>query len=624
MSCKTVVLLAWLVASCANNSPSPDTRSPRPGLNGLEAKRESVNTKVTPATAKTSSSSTQGTSNSVATTDDSVATIDDTTSDDSTTTVDDVVATPSSSATPTPSNSTAPTPSNSAAPTVSNNPTPFPSNSTAPTPSNSATPTASNSAAPTATPSNSPAPTVQIQLFNRIPVQTTVAAGTRTIKFAAQRITFLANEALSNIYFAQNFGFTEKKFVLEGAGSTSTILDFTQSVGIAIPITGDGIQFQVKNLAMEGRWQGLTAANLPLRYSSDAWYQLWSGWNKAILVRADQGTVTTRPKAIVGPDVKITGFYYGVTAEEAADADVNNVAVYNAGDAAYFAYYGGRLNVVDSSAERSADLTKGLGHGFVAETLYYESSFDTNKAYKIRSCRQSPSDPDPTISPYLSVHQCLANLGRSVPDAFRSQIITRNSYSNLHLYAGFVANLGATIEATYSRASNAIAKDEYGNPLMYLSDNNLSSPQPFAAGAYDAGSGFVSRYGSRMTLTGSYAFNNLIGFLAWANAEIGARETRSWNNSYFGYHATRSGRIDAVNSGSFGRYQKYGYGVDVNDSTIRVDSAKIGAAVPSFCLSTVTPCPDTILPEAITGMSTTSQIRQSTQIENVLGFFYVQ
>lgn len=368
--------------------------------------------------------------------------------------------------------------------------------------------------------------------------------------------------------------------IVEGDSKNTTLLNANNpnfySLGFYLKSSSatDSKFLYMRNLSITGGYSGYTdyTTKTPNRYTSSAQYK----WQKAIWVFGENS------HAFVS-NVNISGFYYGLTAEEFGDAVAENVFVTKSGDGGFFSYFGGRLYVCDSKSSYAADISRGIGFGFVAESLHYRRTDSLGKA----QCKGgNPNNPDKWTN--AAFNRCIISASLRFPENKRSYIFARRVISHDNLYGGVMANMGAKVDISESAVFN-----QYSRTAMSIEKLNvryLSKPNVYPYGNFGAGHGILARTGSSVIAKNNKVFNNLIGFNAYWNGTIDATASDAWNNVYFGFHSVLNSFIDATRTTSFGSAQLYGFAVD-NTSGIDTDySISLNASSLSRYLGTSTFC----------------------------------
>ncbi len=446
---------------------------------------------------------------------------------------------------------------------------------------------------------------------------------------------------------------------IRGVNMHSPVIDFTRddgnatkNGGLAVNVRNDGPVVVIENVHLKGGYHGWSESTRKIP-RTDAVGELRPKYQSAIRSLGDGNLVCVR-------NVRITGFYYGIHAEDHAWIYAKNVVVENSGDGGFFAFDGGKIHAESTASNFAADGSRRLGFGYVAETRHWHfirpqtmkldpPSVETaphNQVYCANVSLKNlgwndtvvPLDPAQAIANFKETgkhlkwsraqllgpvrqrldaagapttcrpeayatpeefqkcrieqflapredrHQCLMGTSAKIPLRHRSYIYARNSYANGNLMGGFFANYGADldVDGAYAYGSQARRPDGQGGFAIRIVENgNVASgevcdsngkvePNAWAAGQYAEGLGFVARYGSRMRANRAVAVDNLIGFSAWRGSSLAAREARAWHNRSYGFHAVKSGVIDAVKALAWGN-QRYHLAVSNQDSGIRLD-----------------------------------------------------
>lgn len=376
--------------------------------------------------------------------------------------------------------------------------------------------------------------------------------------------------------------------IIEGDSKSTTILNANNStfsgIGFYLKSNDDnstGKYLYLRNLSIIGGYSGYTdyTKKTPNTNTNAARIK----WQKAIWAYG------ANSHAFVS-NVNISGFYYGLTAEQFGDAVAENMTVTKSGDGGFFSYFGGRLYVCDSESSYAADRQRSIGFGFVAESLHYQRT----DALGIAQCKGgNPNNPDRWTN--AAFNQCVINASLNFPENKRSYIFARRVSSHDNLYGGIMANMGAKINIEQSVVFNQYSTT--AAQIEKLNVTNLSKPNVYPLGNFGAGHGILARLGSTITANNNKVFNNLIGFNAYWKGSIDATRSDAWNNSYYGFHSVLSSYINATQSSTFGSSQRYGFAVD-NTSGIDVDgsislnstSIKRFSSTNNFCEQFETPC----------------------------------
>ncbi len=408
--------------------------------------------------------------------------------------------------------------------------------------------------------------------------------------------------------------------VLEGAGRDKTTLDYSVNgleacAGFAVYADRPGAII-VRNLTIRGGYSGWekplseprrTVTHLP----AEAWPagSVRLQWQKGLVSRFAGSHIHAE-------HVGIDNFYYGMAAEEQATGFAYQVTVTEAGDAGFFAYFGGKLHLDHTVSRFTSDVARGLGFGYVAETLNHAG--DTGFPL---CAKEASAEPARTAELF---NECVIRESLAVTGAGRSIIRAYNSVAHDNLLGGFMANSGADIDTTDAKAHGHFNRYNDGTPTHVLADSNPSSPNVYQLGHIGAGYGFMARHGSTLTAVRGMSWNNFIGYQAFFDASMYTPNARAWDNLHYGFHAVRKGRINATAAQAFGAAQKYGFAADASDSmidvtdTLTVDNFR---TIPGFCVwPEVDPCPHFVTPVRQT-IDFSSPIFPSATVGN-LGLFY--
>src|SRR5579885_476115 len=254
--------------------------------------------------------------------------------------------------------------------------------------------------------------------------------------------------------------------VVEGVSPDATILDARNTgfpgVGFKVAAANqdtDGKFLYMKNVSIIGGYTGFDNKQnkTPKRDTTGASEK----WQKAIWVFG------INSHAFID-NVKISGFYYGLTAEENGDSVAENLQISDSGDGGFFSYFGGRLYVCFSESSFAADISKYVGYGFVAESLHYMRTDDKGTA----QCKGgNPHAPDPWND--LGFIRCVVDASLRLPEMYRAYIFARTVSSHDNLFGGFMANLGAKMNVEHSAIFN-----QYSNLALQLEKLNIFNLRP--------------------------------------------------------------------------------------------------------------------------------------------------
>jgi hypothetical protein len=293
---------------------------------------------------------------------------------------------------------------------------------------------------------------------------------------------------------------------------------------------------------------------------------------------ADQITFTTMAfwarngaQVTIGPHVRIAGFYFGIAAEGVGTVvTANGVQVSGCGDAGFIAWTGGVIHAHDSEASWCAAFGWGLGTGYVAETLnphdvasYADDNPDTDDA-AIRTYTYNYA-----LGVRSSVETPLLQLvDKRIRDyGTRSRINAERSRAHDNLIAGYLSNIGGSIEAQSASA--------YRNGL-----SSVPTPSPILKG------GFVAQINGRIAAPASMSFHNAnYGYAALLGSEINADTAYAFGNTLHGMYTLEAGSsISARGSDafSFGAAQRYGFGAERTGKVYINATTKSGAGAQPF------------------------------------------
>lgn len=304
----------------------------------------------------------------------------------------------------------------------------------------------------------------------------------------------------------------------------------------------------VRHLTLKGGYEPWTATSTgrtPKYHSisppgeSPAWTagSIRDQWQKGMLSRY-------KGNHIHAESVAVKGFYYGMAAEDEATAWGYRVHVSDAGDAGFFAYTGGQLQVDDSEARDAADVVRDLGFGMVAEGLSHvgPDSFKTcNDDIKANDDKRRYTQ-DPSVwsaKRETDRWNCAMHFSYYLPANKRSVLKANNSFAHANLKGGFLTNLGAGLSASDCKSFAHVASPHV------LDDASAVNPNVYQPGYTGTGFGFLARHLAEMRVTGAMAYENYVGFEAIFDASMIAEKARAWSNHHYGFHAARYGRINA-------------------------------------------------------------------------------
>lgn len=408
--------------------------------------------------------------------------------------------------------------------------------------------------------------------------------------------------------------------VLQGAGRKKTTLHFNEAWGrscngLAVYAREGKGMIVTRDLEMIGHYAPRDSdgqLNDFGDYDTSNDDDIRGIWQKAFWSRG-QGT----HMHVENVDVK--GFYYAYAVADLATFFVYEASAYESGDGGFLAYSGGRMLAARTRSSWSADLGRGLGFGYVAETLHYQRDTPKCGADGEGKAVKRWRDAD--------YYECIKMLVDQKSMGERTLLEVYDSVADNNLKGGFFANMGAVVLTWRSTAFNHNFVGPDGKPFIELDDADAYRPNVPRLGQFGASFGFHAQKYSILQAQDAQAFNNFFGYGATFDAEVSALRSRAWNNRYYGYHAARMGRIDARYAWAFqdgvGR-QRYGFAVDVDTSMIRLDGARTvqgETVLPNFCVWDNDPCNHEVAPNR-NDVNFNSPIRALSR-GPFLGLFYV-
>lgn len=251
--------------------------------------------------------------------------------------------------------------------------------------------------------------------------------------------------------------------------------------------------------------------------------------------------------AIVGGNVRINKFYYGLQAKWGSIVSCNgSVQVTEAGDVGFHAYGSSAMFCGGCYASYCADTAYALGFGFMAEG---GSFMDCSEAFSFHNGQSGVVSQNGSgmwahsiTSHDNGLHGCVAQNNASMECITDAGSAQSNSYSNAG--QGFCC-----FNASYMNCNNALANQN--SQGGFLCSQAAMMDITIANASNNTGEGFAATKGGVMNGNGPNAFKNTLdGFYATLGGQINTNNSAASNsNGVYGYHADDMGVIVATGAG---------------------------------------------------------------------------